>query len=386
MNPDVAQAIPALRDRGLLPAEEAPRLLRVARGELLSVRAELRALLYAGVLLLTGGVGLLVEQNLERIGPVAIAAALGLGAAAALAWVFRVAPPFSWQEVPSPNLAFDYLLLLGILLGAADLAYGEAHFGWLGVHASWHLLILAALAALAAFRFDSRIVFSLALTSLAAWRGVSLGHLTPLGQLGLGGHPGATGTAGTVGTVGDMGWSAPTADALRWNAVGCGVLFAALGLTLARSGRKAHFEPVALHLGCLLALGGLAAGIFESSGRGLAWTGALLLAGGGLAAAAYRGRRFPLFAYGVVAAYAALTRLLAEGFHDAAAGCLWFAVSSVLMIGGLLAAHRRMKPAAEPLKLADELESPAAGPVTPAVGPTTPTAEPMTPTPGPEAP
>src|SRR5258708_13349243 len=108
MNPGVAQAIPALRDRGLLPAEEAPRLLRVARGELLSVRAELRALLYAGVLLLTGGVGLLVEQNLERIGPVAIAAALGLGAAAALAWVFRVAPPFSWQEVAPPDLAFTY--------------------------------------------------------------------------------------------------------------------------------------------------------------------------------------------------------------------------------------------------------------------------------------
>ena len=370
MNPDVAQAIPALRDRGLLPAEEAPRLLRVARGELLSVRAELRALLYAGVLLLTGGVGLLVEQNLERIGPVAIAAALGLGAAAALAWVFRVAPPFSWQEVASPNLAFDYLLLLGILLGAADLAYGEAHFGWLGVHASWHLLILATLAALAAFRFDSRIVFSLALTSLAAWRGVSLGHLSPLG---LAGHHGAAGAAG------DMGWSAPPADALRWNAVGCGVLFAALGLALARSGRKAHFEPVALHLGCLLALSGLAAGIFESSGRGLAWTGALLLAGGGLAAAAYRGRRFPLFAYGVVAAYAALTRLLAEGFHDAAAGCLWFAVSSVLMIGGLLAAHRRMKPAAEPMKLADEPEAAAVEPMTPAPEPTTPAA-------GPEAP
>jgi hypothetical protein len=336
MNPDVAQAIPPLRESGLLPAAEAPRLLRVARGELLSVRAELRALLYAGVLLLTGGVGLLVEQNQDRIGPVAIAAALALAASAALAWVIRVAPPFSWQEVASPNLAFDYVLLLAILLGAADLAYGEAHFGWLGVHASWHLLILAALSALAAFRFDSRVVFSLALTSFAAWRGVSLGHLNPLGQPG---HAGA----GAGGAAGDIGWSAPAADLLRWNAVACGVLFAALGLALARFRRKPHFEPVAVHLGCLLALGGLAAGIFESSGRGLAWTGALLVAGAGLALAAYRGRRFPLFAYGLVAAYAALTRLLAEGFHDVAAGCLWFAVSSILMIAGLLATHRRLR-------------------------------------------
>ncbi len=81
----------------------------------------------------------------------------------------------------------------------------------------------------------------------------------------------------------------------------------------------------------------------------------------------------------MVAAYAALTRLLAEGFHDAAAGCLWFAVSSVLMIGGLLAAHRRMKPAAEPMKLADEPEAAAVEPMTPAPEPTTPAA-------GPEAP
>ncbi|HEY4592740.1 MAG TPA: DUF2157 domain-containing protein, partial [Thermoanaerobaculia bacterium] len=95
MNPDVADAIPRLVEAGVLAPDEAPRPLRVARGELLSVHWELRALLYAGVLLVTGGVGLLVKENLDRIGPVAIAAGIGLAAAAALGWVIRVAPPFS---------------------------------------------------------------------------------------------------------------------------------------------------------------------------------------------------------------------------------------------------------------------------------------------------
>ena len=319
MNPDAALAIPELAASGALPAEQVPRLLRLARGELLSVHAELRALLYAGVLLLTGGVGLLVEQNLDRIGPLAIASALALAAAAALGWVVRVAPPFSWQEVASPNLAFDYLLLLGILLVAADLAYCEAAFGLLGVHRSWHLLIVAGLAGAAAFRFDSRVVFSLALSSFAAWRGVSL----------------------TL--AGAAPWSRN--GAWRWNAIACGLGFAAFGLGLARSRRKPHFEPVAVHLGCLLALGGIGLGMIdESRGAGLAWAGALLLAGGALAGAAYRARRFPLFAYGVVAAYAGLSRLLE--IRDAAAGCLWFSASSVMMIAGLLAAHRRMREAA----------------------------------------
>jgi hypothetical protein len=83
MNPDVADAIPRLAESGVLPPDAAPRLLRVARGELLSVHWELRALLYVGVLLVTGGVGLLVKENLDRIGPVAIAAGIGLAAAAA---------------------------------------------------------------------------------------------------------------------------------------------------------------------------------------------------------------------------------------------------------------------------------------------------------------
>jgi hypothetical protein len=329
-NPDVVLAIPALVESGALPPEQAPRLLRMARGELVSVRAELRALLYAGVLVATGGIGLLIQQNLQRIGPVAIAAGLGLAAAAALAWVFRVAPPFSWQEVPSPNLALDYVLLLGILLAAADLAYSETAFGLLGVHRSLHLLIVAGLAGLAACRFDSRLVFGLALTSFAAWRGISLAL--------------AQGSA-----VSRFPWN----GALRANAIACGLLFAALGFGLARSGRKAHFEPVAVDLGWLLALGGLASGMFESGGAGAPWAasgalwaGVLLLTGGGLAAFAYRTRRFPRFGYGVVAAYAGLTRLLFEGMHDEAPGCLWLGASSIALVAGLIAAHRRMREAA----------------------------------------
>src|SRR5947199_2756564 len=142
MNPDVAEAIPRLVEAGVLPPDEAPRLLRVARGELLSVHWELRALLYVGVLLVTGGVGLLVKENLDRIGPVAVAAGIGLAAAAALGWVIRGAPPFSWSQVPSPNLAFDYMLLPGVLPAAADHAYVAVHFTPPGANRSWRLLLL----------------------------------------------------------------------------------------------------------------------------------------------------------------------------------------------------------------------------------------------------
>jgi hypothetical protein len=317
MNPDVADAIPRLADAGVLPPDEAPRLLRVARGELLSVHWELRALLYLGVLLVTGGVGLLVKENLDRIGPVAIAAGIGLAAAAAFGWVIRVAPPFSWREVPSPNLAFDYILLLGVLLAAADLAYVEVKFTPLGPNWSWHLLIVAAFAALAAFRFDSRVVFSLALSTFAAWRGVS---------------------AARFGT--DLLWKGAE-DAVRWNAIACGALFAVLGLALKRTGRKAHFEPVAVTLGWLLILGALASGMGEAGW--VLYTLALLACGGALAVGAFYVRRFPLFAFGVVAAYAALSRLALQGVLLESLGCFWFFITPIAVIAGLILAQRRLR-------------------------------------------
>ena len=318
MNPDVADAVPRLVAAGILPPERAPLFLRVAHRELVSVHWELRALLYAGVLLLTGGVGLLVKENLDRIGPVTLAVALGLAAAAALAWVVRVAPPFTWGEAPSPNLAFDYMLLLAVLLAAADLAYVEVRFTPLGADWSWHLLIVAVFTALAAFRFDSRVVFSLALSTFAAWRGVAVGRF---GAVVLGRE-----------------------ELVRGNAIGCGVLFAALGLVLVRTRRKAHFAPVAVHLGWLLILGGMVSGL--AGGSWAAWTGALLLTGTALAAGAFYFRRFPLFAFGVLAGYAALSRLILEIHGAEVLGFFWFFASALLLLLGLIAAQRRMK---EPL-------------------------------------
>ena len=132
LNLEVAAAVARLRAEGVLSDPQATLFGRVARRELVSVRIEIRTLLYAGVLLLTSGVGALVAAHHERIGPLALSIAIGLAAAGCLLWVARVAPAFSWGEVASPSLAFDYVLLLGVLLFAADLAYVEAQFTMLG--------------------------------------------------------------------------------------------------------------------------------------------------------------------------------------------------------------------------------------------------------------
>lgn len=318
MNPDVVEAIGRLRAKSLLSGPQAAPLLRAARGELVSVELELKAVLYAGVLLVAGGVGVFLKENHDRIGPAAIAALLGAAALACLLFAWRRLPPFSWNAAPSPHLAADYVLLLGVLIASADLAYLETQFDILGRDWPYHLLLVALLCLAAAYRFDSRAVLSLALTSFAAWRGVAV----------------------SLESAAGLSRAVP---AVRENALACGVLFVAGGLFTARSGRKPHFEPVWTTLGLLLFFGGVLSGVFQpgSSAWG-AWLAGLAVSGAAVLAVSYRLRRSLDFALAVVALDLGLLRVLGEILS----GQLLFlvvAASSLGLIAFLIRSHRRMK-------------------------------------------
>ena len=138
MNPDVAAAVSRLERDGVLSREQASVVRPVAEGNKLSAYGELRFFLYLGVLLVTAGVGILVRQNLENVGPLTIAIVIGIAGGFCLVWVERHAPPFSWGLAASTHLAFENILLLGVLLASADIAYVEAQFTPFGEHWSWH--------------------------------------------------------------------------------------------------------------------------------------------------------------------------------------------------------------------------------------------------------
>ena len=322
MNPDVVRAIASLKAGDVLSAEQAAFFDRVARRGLVSVRFEIRTLLYVGVLLLTSGVGVLIALHQEEIGPPAIAAGIALAAAGSLIWVARRAAPFSWGEVPSPSVAFDYVLLLGLLLVAADLAYVEVQFTMLGPRWAYHLLIVGVLYLLAAYRWDSRTALGLALTTLAAWRGLSV-SLVPA-MIGPG-----------------------VAADLRASAIALGAVYVGAAVLSVRLARKPHFEEVFASTGLLLLLDGLLSGVLDDRQAWSAWLVAVLLTAGGVMAVAFRLGRSLYLAVALVAAYIALVRLLFEPFRYG-----WHADSIPLVLAALLGAaglavifwaHRRMR-------------------------------------------
>ena len=71
-----------LHAEGTIDAATAAPLLARDSGRVFSLYAELRAALYAGVLLVMGGVGIILARNLDRVGPIGIVASIALMAAA----------------------------------------------------------------------------------------------------------------------------------------------------------------------------------------------------------------------------------------------------------------------------------------------------------------
>jgi FtsH-binding integral membrane protein len=263
VSPDVVRAVDDLASQGLLPATIAPRLRRIAAGELISVRRELEVLLYFGVALVVAGVGLLVKENLDRVGPLTVAVAIGAAALGCLVWC--------WRNVTNKGLAFEYVLTLGALLVAADLAFIEVKFTPLGQNWPWHLAIVAAFYSVLAVKFDSRSVFGLALSAFAAWRGVSLERVATTWNL---------------------------EGRIFVEAVFCGALFIVIGKLLERVRGKAHFEPVAWWIGSLILMAALFFRMQEPPGRSVV-AASLLAAGVFLAWLAWDERRIGRFALGV---------------------------------------------------------------------------------------
>ncbi|MCJ7453470.1 MAG: DUF2157 domain-containing protein [Steroidobacteraceae bacterium] len=156
-----------LNEQGTLDDETASRAVALDRGEVFSLHGELRATLYAGVLLVMAGVGTILARNLDRLGPMVIVLAVVLAASACSVPAVRAR-----LAGRTPGFAADYLLLLAVLLASADLAYAERQFNLLGPLWSWHLLLLAVVGAAIGYTFGSALVIAAALTALAGWFGV----------------------------------------------------------------------------------------------------------------------------------------------------------------------------------------------------------------------
>jgi Predicted membrane protein (DUF2157) len=162
--PELEQLRPFLDD----PTANA--LIARERREVFSLHPELRMLAWGGAMLLATAAGLVLRNNLDRIGPLALAILMAIAAAACYAFVW-------WRRARATvdrfaNSIHDYVLMLGALLVSADVAFIETQFHLLGNAWHRHFLILAVVHGVTAYLYRSRIVLSLSIAAVAAWLGV----------------------------------------------------------------------------------------------------------------------------------------------------------------------------------------------------------------------
>jgi hypothetical protein len=298
------------KDAGLITVSQHEATAALLRKKRFSVFDELNALLYIGVLAFIAGAGWTIQTYFARVGDVAIIFTLAASFAGALYYCFTRGAPYSNAQQESPTFAFDYVLYFGCLMLGLELGFIEYRFHLLQERWDHYLLLSALVYFVLAYRFDNRLVLSLALSTLAGWFGFRLFRLQ---------------------------WFS---GSLRVDALVYSGLVAASGTALYRAGIKRHFLEAYLHVAVNVALAAAVAGVVDTLASPIYFL--LLLAGAAASiVAGVRFARFAFVAYGVVYSYIGISDLILRNTNDFTSVMAYVAVSATIVIVLLVILARR---------------------------------------------
>lgn len=163
-----------LQKDGLVSPEAAEKVRVQSANKLFSLHWELKTILYLGVLLLSGGLGVLIYKNIDTIGHQAILALIALICAGCFAYCFKKKAPFSWGKVKAPNGFFDYVLLLGCLTFITFITYLQVQYNVFGLRYGLATFFPMLVLLFSAYYFDHLGILSMAVTNLTAWLGLTV--------------------------------------------------------------------------------------------------------------------------------------------------------------------------------------------------------------------
>lgn len=316
-----------LHAEGLISDESLQRIIHLDQRRLFSLHWELKTILYLGVLLLSGGLGVLVYKNIDTIGHQAVLVFIALVCAGCFYYCFQKKAPFSPLKVQAPNAVFDYILLLGCLSFVTFLGYWQYAYNVFGTAYGLATFIPMLVLFFCAYYFDHLGILSLAITNLAAWAGIAI---TPLHILK------------------DNDFDTPR---LIYTGLVLGGLLVLLGLVSHRRDFKRHFEFTYTNFGLhLLFIAGLA-GLFAQDSFYLGWLLLILAIAYYFYRQAMNRRSFYFFLVLTCYAYIALSYvvvhlLFATTTYDTTPiylGLLYFIFSAIGVIRILMIVNKKMK-------------------------------------------
>ncbi|HEY4618778.1 MAG TPA: DUF2157 domain-containing protein, partial [Flavobacterium sp.] len=126
-----------------------------------SVHTELKLFLYLSVLLFTSGVGILIYENIDSIGHIAVLTLLLVVTIICFYFSFKNAPKFKKSQTSFENPLFDYLILAALLLSCIFIGYLQFQYTVFGTHYGLATLIPTAIGFFCAYYFDNKSILSI---------------------------------------------------------------------------------------------------------------------------------------------------------------------------------------------------------------------------------
>lgn len=167
-------ATQSLLEKNLISEEQFMQIETYRSLNIFSLHNELRGLLYLSVLLFTGGIGILIYQNIDTIGHIAILSLLLIVTVVSFYFCFKNADGFKKEEVFFPNPLYNYLVLTSVILSCTFVGYLQFQYKPFRTDYGLATLIPTIISFICAYYFDNKSVLTIAITGLAAYIGLSV--------------------------------------------------------------------------------------------------------------------------------------------------------------------------------------------------------------------
>jgi hypothetical protein len=231
------QATQTLFEKNLITDEQFVQVKAYRSLSIFSLHNELKLFLYLSVLLFTTGIGILIYQNIDTIGHIAILSLLLIVTVICFYFCFKKSKGFQKEDTSFENPVLQYLVLTATLLSCIFVGYIQFQYEIFGTHYGLATLVPTIISFFCAYYFDNKSALTIAVTGLAAYIGLSVSPQTLLNS------------------------NFYTTDTLSYSAIVLGVLLIVWTIYSTRINLKVHFNFIyltyALHLISIAAINNL---------------------------------------------------------------------------------------------------------------------------------
>ncbi|MCI9845753.1 DUF2157 domain-containing protein [Flavobacterium pectinovorum] len=168
------QAVQNLFEKNLITENQFQEIKTYRVLNIFSLHAELKLFLYLSVLLFTTGIGILIYENIDTIGHIAILCLLLIVIAVCFYYCFKNSKGFQKAEATFEHPVLEYLVLAGNILTCIFIGYLQFQYKPFGEHYGLATLIPTVVSFFCAYYFDNKSVLTIAVTGLAAYVGLSV--------------------------------------------------------------------------------------------------------------------------------------------------------------------------------------------------------------------